>query len=168
VASTALVEKEGVLFKRLIVSSALLVLPACGSDGGPAAPPVTTPAPNYSGTYVGAMLVNDGAREVGATGRTTVTHAGSVVQFGMLDITTTTASASRSFPLSGGTLSGDQTVAGFIHADPPPNAEPDCGSFNVTTVCRFRGNRLNVTIEIEPQKRENCNPQRLVGELTRQ
>jgi len=150
------------MINRLVAVFLLTLLSACDGGSSPATPTPPTLPPNYSGTYSGPMLYNGGTGEVNATGRTTVTHTGSTIQFELLSVTT--ISGTVVYSLASGTLSGD-TVTGTYHADPPPNPKPDCGIINVRTICRFSGRLMNVTVEMEPQK--NCNPRRLVGELSR-
>ena len=112
------------------------------------------------------MLYNNGTSEIPATGRTTVTHTGNMIEFERLDIVTPTGTIG--FYVGGGALSNDNTVRGFFSATPIPSLTQDCVHFTGRTVARFEGRMVNVTVEYESQRPETCNPRRLVGELGRE
>ena len=147
--------------KALAVLFALAVLPACGSDSSPAAPPpVTTPPTtlaSFSGSYVGPMDYNVGGQGVlRVTGTTTVTHSGTTISF--TNLTLVIQGQSSAIPLGSATLSGDRYLGATSYQS------AGCGSTVATTITRFGGRQMNLTVDLVSA---SCGNSHIVGELSR-
>lgn len=154
---------------RTMAVALLAVLPAaCGGGGGStptpvAAPPVTQPpAPNYSGTYSGAMLFNlVGQAELRITGRVAVTQNGNALDFGNL-MTSGGGLSAGSWQLGTATLSGNTFTGTSAYQS------AGCGLISVAWNGRFAGNLMNLTALLDPASRAGgCARSEFRGELSR-
>jgi hypothetical protein len=147
---------------RKVLVAALVVLPlvACGGSDSPSAPsvpaPAPTPAPQYGGTYRGAMTYTGGGLNgFPITGTVTVTQTGSSLTLSSI---TTSLGSSYSYglgtaPLTGSSFDGTSSYS-----------SSGCGVVVSHYVGRFAGDLMNLTTTLV----STCGTVDIRGELTRQ
>jgi hypothetical protein len=147
----------------LSLTLATCALTACGGGSDqPTAPPLVAtppPPPRFSGSYSGISTFNvSGQAEVRPSTRVTVTHNGSTIAFG--DLNLTVLGTTIVFPLGQGTQASSTAPFVGTHAY---NSQ-GCGVSAVRTETRFAGNLMNLQATITSAL---CAQSRIAAELSR-
>jgi hypothetical protein len=127
--------------RRTLVVALVVSLSACGGGQSPTAPqppPATLAVLNVGGAYTGNFTLESAP----AVGTTTVSQAGTHIDFSPLVIVS--GSDSVSFPLGGATLTGSTFTGTFNYVS------SGCGAITGTTDGSFSGDNLLLHIALSP------------------